>query len=200
MASDPLSPYLEKLLSFPLTQPSSMLQSSTHKYDALVLGGGAAGLMCAIEAGRRGRRVAVLEHAERLGKKILSPAAAGAISPTFIARRTTLFNQSALCKVGVVSLYACGLHRAGREASDSLSRKNLGPAFLRSLGAGHSAICWSWTAGNRSPSVLKVGIQHVTRTDEFVVTAGEKEFRRSCSGGRHRRNINPKDGGDRIWL
>ncbi len=37
----------------------------------MVIGGGAAGLMCAIEAGRRGRRVAVLEHAERLGKKIL---------------------------------------------------------------------------------------------------------------------------------
>jgi predicted Rossmann fold flavoprotein len=36
-----------------------------------VLGGGAAGLMCAIEAGKRGRRVAVLEHSERCGKKIL---------------------------------------------------------------------------------------------------------------------------------
>src|ERR1700732_2929054 len=41
------------------------------KFDALVLGGGAAGLMCAIEAGKRGRRVAVLEHADRIGKKIL---------------------------------------------------------------------------------------------------------------------------------
>ena len=40
-------------------------------FDALILGGGAAGLMCAIEAGKRGRRVAVLEHADRLGKKIL---------------------------------------------------------------------------------------------------------------------------------
>jgi hypothetical protein len=37
----------------------------------LILGGGAAGLMCAIEAGKRGRRVALLEHADRLGKKIL---------------------------------------------------------------------------------------------------------------------------------
>ncbi|MGA1988480.1 MAG: NAD(P)/FAD-dependent oxidoreductase [Candidatus Sulfotelmatobacter sp.] len=36
-----------------------------------MLGGGAAGLMCAIEAAKRGRRVAVLEHADRLGKKIL---------------------------------------------------------------------------------------------------------------------------------
>ena len=39
--------------------------------DAIVLGGGAAGLMCAIEAGKRGRRVAVLERSERVGKKIL---------------------------------------------------------------------------------------------------------------------------------
>src|SRR5271157_6379294 len=43
----------------------------THSFDALILGGGAAGLMCAIEAGKRGRRVAVLERADRIGKKIL---------------------------------------------------------------------------------------------------------------------------------
>jgi len=42
-----------------------------HKFDAVILGAGAAGLMCAIEAGKRGRRVAVLERAARAGKKIL---------------------------------------------------------------------------------------------------------------------------------
>jgi len=42
-----------------------------HRYDAIVLGAGAAGLMCAIEAGKRERRVVVLDHAERIGKKIL---------------------------------------------------------------------------------------------------------------------------------
>jgi predicted Rossmann fold flavoprotein len=42
-----------------------------NKFDVLILGAGAAGLMAAIEAGRRGRRVAVLERAERPGKKIL---------------------------------------------------------------------------------------------------------------------------------
>lgn len=41
------------------------------RYDAIILGAGAAGLMCAIEAGKRGRRVLVLERAERFGKKIL---------------------------------------------------------------------------------------------------------------------------------
>jgi predicted Rossmann fold flavoprotein len=43
----------------------------THKFDALILGAGAAGLLCAAEAGKRGRRVAVLELADRIGKKIL---------------------------------------------------------------------------------------------------------------------------------
>ncbi len=42
-----------------------------RRYDAIILGAGAAGLMCAMEAGRRGRRVLVLERAEQVGKKIL---------------------------------------------------------------------------------------------------------------------------------
>jgi len=43
----------------------------TETFDAIILGAGAAGLMCAAESGRRGRRVVVLERAERPGKKIL---------------------------------------------------------------------------------------------------------------------------------
>ena len=39
--------------------------------DVLIIGGGAAGLMCALTAGQRGLRVRVIEHAERCGKKIL---------------------------------------------------------------------------------------------------------------------------------
>jgi predicted Rossmann fold flavoprotein len=40
-------------------------------YDAIVLGGGAAGLMCAAVAGQRGRRVLLIDHADQVGKKIL---------------------------------------------------------------------------------------------------------------------------------
>ena len=41
-----------------------------RKWDVIVIGAGAAGLLCAIEAGKRRRRVLVLEHADRVGKKI----------------------------------------------------------------------------------------------------------------------------------
>jgi len=40
-------------------------------YDAIVLGAGAAGLMCAAVAGQRGKRVLLLDHADQVGKKIL---------------------------------------------------------------------------------------------------------------------------------
>jgi len=42
-----------------------------NHYDVIVIGGGAAGLMCAITAGKRGRNVLVLEGSNKIGKKIL---------------------------------------------------------------------------------------------------------------------------------
>jgi len=41
------------------------------RYDVVIVGAGAAGLMCAIEAGKRGRRVLVIERSDQVGKKIL---------------------------------------------------------------------------------------------------------------------------------
>jgi predicted Rossmann fold flavoprotein len=41
------------------------------KVDVLIIGAGAAGLMCAIASGQRGRRVLVVDHANKVGKKIL---------------------------------------------------------------------------------------------------------------------------------
>src|SRR5438067_12857011 len=42
----------------------------TTKFDVIVIGAGAAGLMCAFTAGQRGRRVLVIERAEQIGRKI----------------------------------------------------------------------------------------------------------------------------------
>jgi predicted Rossmann fold flavoprotein len=41
-----------------------------HEWDVIIIGAGAAGLFCAIQAGQRGRKVLVIEHADRVGKKI----------------------------------------------------------------------------------------------------------------------------------
>ena len=48
-----------------------MVNSINQNYDVVILGGGAAGLMSGFTAGRRGRRVLVLEKSNKVGKKIL---------------------------------------------------------------------------------------------------------------------------------
>jgi len=42
----------------------------TEKYDVIIVGAGAAGLMCAIESGKRGRKVLLVDHAKKIGEKI----------------------------------------------------------------------------------------------------------------------------------
>jgi predicted Rossmann fold flavoprotein len=45
--------------------------TASSQYDAIIIGAGAAGLMCALTAGQRGRRVLLLDHLDRVGAKIL---------------------------------------------------------------------------------------------------------------------------------
>ena len=54
-----------------ITHLSRVSHRRIERYDVVIVGAGAAGLMCAAEAGKRGRRALVLEHADRVGKKIL---------------------------------------------------------------------------------------------------------------------------------
>jgi len=149
-----------------------------HKYDALVLGGGAAGLMCAIEAGKRGRQVAVLERAERLGKKILISgggrcnftnihcSAANFISSNPHFAKSALARYTPADFVALVEKHRIPYHektpgqlfcdRSAEEVLDMLEQE------CRESGVQLFA---------------KIAIQEVTRADEFVVKDGEEEFR-----------------------
>jgi predicted Rossmann fold flavoprotein len=48
-----------------------MARGTPSLFDVIIIGAGAAGLMCALTAGARGRRVLLLDHANEAGKKIL---------------------------------------------------------------------------------------------------------------------------------
>ena len=54
---------------------------ATASYDVIIVGAGAAGLMCAAQAGKRGRRVLLVDKAEKIGKKILISGVGDVISP-----------------------------------------------------------------------------------------------------------------------
>jgi predicted Rossmann fold flavoprotein len=149
-----------------------------HRFDALILGGGAAGLMCAIEAGKRGRRVAVLERADRLGKKILISGGGRCnftnihCQPENFLSANPHFAKSALARYTPADFIA-------------LVEKHKIPYHEKTLGqlfCDHSArdILGMLEAECRAAAVsvfLNVEIREVTRTTEFVVRAANAEFR-----------------------
>ena len=48
-----------------------MSTRASSRYDAIILGAGGAGMMCAFTAGQRGRKILLIDHADEPGKKIL---------------------------------------------------------------------------------------------------------------------------------
>jgi predicted Rossmann fold flavoprotein len=148
------------------------------RYDVLILGGGAAGLMCAIEAGKRGRRVAVLERAERLGKKILISgggrcnftnihcSAANFISGNPHFAKSALARYTPADFVALVEKHHIPYHE-----------KTLGQLFCDRSAQDILNLLESKCRESRVQLFTKVAIQEVTRTDTFAVKAGEDEFR-----------------------
>ena len=53
-----------------MTDANTINTTNATQTDVLIVGAGAGGLMCAIEAGKRGRSVTVIEHSKKLGEKI----------------------------------------------------------------------------------------------------------------------------------
>src|SRR5439155_7083785 len=157
-------------------QPVLHVMAVTHSFDALVLGGGAAGLMCAIEAGKRGRRVAVLERADKLGKKILI-SGGGRCNFTNIHCRpedflssNPHFAKSALARctpadfIALVEKHRIPYHEKtlGQLFCDRSARDILGMLEEECRSAGVSIF-------------LSTKIQEVTRTTEFVARSANAE-------------------------
>lgn len=65
---------------------------SSNQYDVVVLGAGASGLMLAAKAAARGRKVLVVEKANKVGKKSSCLVVESVISPTFMSNLTILFH------------------------------------------------------------------------------------------------------------
>lgn len=99
-------------------------------YDVIIIGAGAAGLMCAIEASRRGRSVLIIEKSEKAGKKILiSGGGRCNFTNLFIESESYLSNNPHFCK-SALSRYTQWDFIAKLESHQlSWSEKTLGQLF-----------------------------------------------------------------------
>jgi len=149
-----------------------------QKYDALILGAGAAGLMCAIEAGRRGRRVAILELAERPGKKILISGGGRCnftnihCTPENFISSNPHFAKSALARYTPADFIALV-----EEHHIPYHEKTLGQLFCDRSAQDILGMLEKECAAAGVHLLTKITIEAVSRSDKFIVHVGEGEFR-----------------------
>jgi predicted Rossmann fold flavoprotein len=149
-----------------------------HKFDAVILGGGAAGLLCAIEAGKRGRRMAVLEHADRIGKKILISGGGRCnftnmhCAPENFLSANPHFAKSALARytpadfIALVEKHGIPYHE-----------KTLGQLFCDRAAQDITDMLEAECAAAGVKIFLKSKVREVARTTEFIVRTDVGEFR-----------------------
>jgi predicted Rossmann fold flavoprotein len=142
-------------------------------FDAVVIGAGAAGLMTALTAGARGRRVVVLEHSERVGKKIAISGGGrcnftnlGAGPANYLSANPD-FCRSALARytpedfVALVERHGIGYHekKLGQQFCNASSRQIIEMLLAECAAVGVEIRC-----GSR--------IEEVRKTDRFLVRTG----------------------------
>jgi predicted Rossmann fold flavoprotein len=146
-------------------------------FDAIILGAGAAGLMCAIEAGKRGRRVCLHDHAPRIGKKILISGGGRCnftniyCGPENFISANPHFAKSALARYTPADFIALvGKH------SIAYHEKTLGQLFCD--GSAQQILAMLEEECRRAGVRIVTGseIREVSRPEHFVVRTASDEF------------------------
>jgi predicted Rossmann fold flavoprotein len=153
----------------------------TERFDAIILGGGAAGLMCAIEAGKRGRSVVVLERADRVGKKILI-SGGGRCNFTNLHCRPENFLSSNLhfCKSALARYTPADFIALVEKHGIRYHEKHKGQLFCD--GSAREIVAMLEEECRRAGVRIVVGasVREIRQDMGFAILAGEHEFRASA--------------------
>lgn len=146
-------------------------------YDVIIIGAGAAGLMCALRAGQRGRKVLLLDHTDEVGKKILiSGGGRCNFTNRHIAPERFLSNNPHFCKSALKSYTQHDFIALVQKHKIAYHEKTLGQLFCdgsaREIVAMLLAECQAAHVDVRTgPSIADVG-----KTDRFRVATDKDIF------------------------
>ena len=164
------------------TAPESRdrLLPAPQEFDVIVLGGGAAGLMCAIEAGKRGRRVLVLERSERIGKKILI-SGGGRCNFTNLHCQPENFLSSNphFCKSALARYTPADFIALVEKHGIAYREKTLGQLFCDGSSSQIVALLEDECSAADISIEVNQGVRSVSRNEEFDIETENSRFRAS---------------------
>src|SRR5260370_38777783 len=150
----------------------------SRRFEVVILGAGVAGLFCAAEAGKRGRRVAVVESTARAGKKILISGGGRCnftniyCTPENFLSANAHFAKSALARftpaefIALVDKYKIPFHE-----------KTLGQLFCDHSAQEITGLLEAECAAGGVKTFLNERVQQLTKTSEFIVRTEGDEVR-----------------------
>jgi hypothetical protein len=145
--------------------------------DVIVIGAGAAGLMCAIEAGKRGRRVLVLDHANRIGKKILL-SGGGRCNFTNIhtAPANFLSSNPHFCKSALSRYTPQDFIAMVERHNIPWHEKKLGQLFCDNSAKDIVAMLADECKQARAQIRTRISVDHIEKSERFRLTTSDGEF------------------------
>ncbi|HST09636.1 MAG TPA: NAD(P)/FAD-dependent oxidoreductase [Terriglobales bacterium] len=149
-----------------------------EEFDVIVLGAGAAGLMCAIEAGKRGRRMLVLERADRVGKKILISGGGRCNFTNLHCRPENFLSANPhFCKSAHARYTPADFIALVEKHGIRYHEKHKGQLFCDGSAREIVTMLEEECRQARVRIVVSASVREVRRADTFAVAAGDNEYR-----------------------
>ena len=147
-----------------------------NKFDVVVIGAGAAGLFCAAEAGKRGRSVTVLDHAKKIGRKILMSGGGRCnFTNMYASHENFLCNNPHFCKSALSRYTQWDFISLVAEYSIAYHEKTLGQLFCDDSAADIVNLLVS--------ECRKANVEITTRCEILSVSKTDEGFALSTSMG-----------------
>lgn len=151
---------------------------TTNTYDAIIIGAGAAGLMCAATAGQRGRRVLLLDKADKIGNKILISGGGRCNFTNLHVNPVAYLSQNPhFCKSALVRYTPQDFLTLMRQHGLSWHEKTLGQLFCDQKAPAVVAMLWEECVQAGVELRLHTGVETITREENrFHLQTGNGSF------------------------
>ena len=171
--------------------------------DVLIIGGGAAGMMCAIEAGRRGRRTVLIEHQDRVGRKIeISGGGRCNFTNIHASSANYLSGQPDFCKSALARFTPWDFLALVEAHGIAFHEKKLGQQFCDASARGIIEMLLTECAAANVEVRTGCRVEEVRKVERFEVMTGTGGFRAEslviASGGLSFPKLGASDFGYRL--
>ena len=149
------------------------------KFDAIIIGAGAAGIFCAIEAGRRGRRVLILEHNAQVGRKIIISGGGRCNFTNINAKAENFISQNPhFCKSALARYTPQDFVELVKKHRIEFYEKKLGQLFCRESSRQIVEMLLRECENAKVEIRLNCSVKEVSKGEAFEIETNQEKF--SC--------------------